>query len=144
MITISKAKIKDCPKIVELEKKIRNEDFVSNVYESAAFIKYGFVFIAKDNEKIIWAIIAFMGKNDIVFVTDFVVDPKYRNYGIWHKLYNKLIKEWKKTIHALVWPDYKESINLHEELWFKLIKKENYPYGSNKKYPMMYLYELKK
>ncbi len=53
MISISKAKIKDCPKIVQLEKKVRNDEFVANVYENSTFIEYGFVFIAKDSEKIV-------------------------------------------------------------------------------------------
>lgn len=142
MITIKKAQTKDCPKIVELEKKIRNDEFVCNVYENAAFIEYGFVFVAKDKEKIVWAIVSFVGKNDIVFVTDFVVEPKYRNQGIWIKLYKKLIKEAWRSIHALVWPWYKQSINLHESLWFKMIKKVNKPYWSTKN--LMYLYELNK
>jgi hypothetical protein len=79
MITISKAKIKDTFDIVQLEQVIRKEKNVANIYETAAFIRDGFVFVAKDKNKIVGAIISFLSRRNMVFVTDFVVDPEYRN-----------------------------------------------------------------
>ncbi len=146
MITISKAKIQDNFAIIDLEKKIRNEKYVGNVYENSAFINYWFVFVAKDQTKLIGAIVSFIGKNDTIYVTDIVVDPRYRGQHIWKMLYQKVIheaKKIKKDIHALVWPEYIESNNLHKKLWFKLTKKIKEPYGKENKNNLMYLYKLK-
>ncbi len=103
MIRVHKAKIQDCFHIVELEKKVRHEKNVGNVYENSAFIKYGFVFVAKDESKIVGAIISFIGKNNSIYVSDLVVDPHYRGLGIGESLYKRLIKKTKgSTIRGLV------------------------------------------
>lgn len=99
---IQQATIADCPQIVELEKRVWDDDYVSNIYECAAFINYGYVFVAKEKEQIIGAIIGFIGKDNIVFVTDLVVDPEYRGQGIGKDLYQTLIESNENTIHGLV------------------------------------------
>lgn len=139
---IQQATIADCPQIVELEKRVRDDDYVSNIYECAAFINYGYVFVAKEREEIIGAIIGFIGKNNIVFVTDLVVDPEYRGQGIGKDLYQKLIESNENTIHGLVAPEYKESNDLHKRLWFTKIEEIKKPYGDWNN--MMYLYEFKR
>ena len=144
MIRVHKAKIQDCFHIVELEKKVRHEKNVGNVYENSAFIKYGFVFVAKDESKIVGAIISFIGKNNSIYVSDHVVDPHYRGLGIGESLYKRLIKKTKgSTIRGLVWPEYKESNNLHKKLRFTRVKKLKNPYGEENKNNLIYLYELK-
>lgn len=140
MIKISKAKKKDVLAIVELERETWEEFEVSNIYDVAVKVDLGYVFVAKDDNKLIGAIISFLSNKRFVYVEDIIIKKEYRGKGIGSKLYNKLINYVKMPIRGLVSEEYKESQKLHEKLGFKKIKTVKNPYGEEEK-ENYYLYE---
>jgi len=128
-ITISKAKVSESQKIRNLENKVWKEE-VTNKYDAPMFVWFGYVFVAKHNNKIIGAIISYPTNNNEVYVGDWIVDKEYRNNKIGQKLYNKLIKEVKeKAIVSFINPKNVRSLETHKKLGFKIIKKVKLNYG---------------
>ncbi|MEN9338630.1 MAG: Acetyltransferase family, partial [Candidatus Parcubacteria bacterium] len=93
-IKIVRAKISDAQEIRELETKVWKEE-VTNNYDIPMFVRFGYVFIAKEREKKIGAIISYKTNKNEVYISDLVVDPKYRRQGIARQLRERLFKEVK-------------------------------------------------
>lgn len=124
-----RATVYDAEIIRKLEQKIWKEE-VTNKYDMPIFIRYGHVFIAKDDEHIIGAIISFCTKNNEVFVTDLVVDKEYRGQGIAENLYKKLLTTVKGfDVISFLEIDRTETVLLHKKLGAKTIKKVDDAYG---------------
>jgi len=131
MIIISKAKISDATQIRQLETKIWQEEVVSK-YDAPCFIRFGWCFVAKNNDKIIGAICSYLTKENKVYVCDWVVDKLYRRKNIGLKLYNKLIKETKgHDIIALIDTKNEPSIEAHTRIGFKPYKHLKNAYNLN-------------
>ncbi|MCX6722283.1 MAG: GNAT family N-acetyltransferase [Candidatus Staskawiczbacteria bacterium] len=140
-IKITLAKPSDTNKIVQLEREVWKEAFgldgVAGKYDVGSFIRLGLVFVAKDKNKIVGAIISFGTESKDMFIADWVVDKKYRNHGIGKELFNKLIKKLKnRKLITFIEERYKESIHFHKEMGFKTIKtvKDIYGIGEKQKY----------
>lgn len=93
MIRITKAKPGECQLVRQFEEKIWQEKCVTSQYDAAIYVRFGYVFIAKDKGKIVGAIIALRTKDNEVKITDWIVDKEYRRKGIGGQLYQKLEKE---------------------------------------------------
>ena len=128
VIKIFKAKPSDTLEIMNLERKVWKNAFnledVSGKYDLGSFIRLGLVFVAKEKNKIVGAIIAFGTAKGDIFLADWVVDEKYQNQGIGKKLYNRLIKNIKnRKLIAFVESRYKKSIISHKKMGFKIKKR---------------------
>lgn len=134
MITISKAKVSEAQNIRRLEETIWKAKNITSKYDAASRVRFGYVFVAKDNKNIIGAIIASKTQKNEIYVEDFLVKKRYRGVGIGKKLYERLIRSVKKApIIAFVSPKYKTSIHVHTELGFRIWKKIKDPYAQGKK-----------
>jgi ribosomal protein S18 acetylase RimI-like enzyme len=127
-IQILRAKVSEAQEIRKLETKVWGEEVV-NKYDIPMFVRFGYVFVAKDKNKIVGAIIAYKTKDDDIYVCDWVVDQKYRNKKIGLKLYTKLINSVKNPIITFLDPKRIPTIKAHELLGFKIVKKVNNAYG---------------
>ncbi|MCB9798264.1 GNAT family N-acetyltransferase [Candidatus Nomurabacteria bacterium] len=129
MITISKAKPSECQKVRHLEQKVWKEPGVTSQYDIAFFVSFGYVFVAKDKDKIVGAIVAIKTKDNEIKITDWVIDKKYRRMGIGSRLYAKLKKEAKELpLLAYVEASNEPSIHGHQKLGFKKVKKMKDPF----------------
>ncbi len=147
MILIRKAKTYETRKIANLEKKVWKAFLgltdVAGKYDVAAFIRFGHVFVAVDNKKIIGVIVAMETKDKKVFIVDWVVDEKYRGRKIGSKLYKRLISVTKnQPILTLISPDYSASIKAHKEMGFRIRSRVKDPYGIGEK-AVYYCFEKK-
>ncbi|MGV8150326.1 MAG: GNAT family N-acetyltransferase [Candidatus Woesearchaeota archaeon] len=127
-LQILKAKIGDAQEIRKLETRIWGEEVV-NKYDIPMFVRFGYVFIAKDKNKIVGAICSYKTKKDEVYVCDWVVDEKYRNKNIGSKLYKKLINSVNYPIITFLDPKLITTVRAHEKLGFKLFKRIDNAYG---------------
>lgn len=127
-IIIKEAKIEEAQEIRRLEEKVWGEEVV-NKYDIPMFVRFGHVFVAKDNDKIIGAICSYFTKNSELYICDLVVDKNYRGRKIGMNLYKALIKKTKQ-VSLISFINHKsiESLKLHKKLGFKTIKKVNNPY----------------
>lgn len=102
---------------------------MTNAYDIASLVSYGYVFIAKDHNKIIGAIIAMKTINDEIYIADWFVHSKYRRTGIGAKLYEKL-KDDTKGLSIIAYVESKNIASLrgHEKLGFKRGKKIQDPF----------------
>ena len=133
-ITISKAKVSDAQIIRKLEEKIWSQEVV-NKYDAPMFVRFGYVYIAKHEKKIIGALIAYQTKDNEVYVCDWITDKKYRSKKIGKKLYERLIEEvGEKPIVSFIDPKNTPSLRAHLKLGFKVIKKIKNPYALNEGY----------
>lgn len=133
-IKITKAKTSDSQQIKKLEDKIWDEEVV-NKYDIPMFVSFGYVFVAKDKDKIIGAIVAYPTKQNEVYVCDWVVDKKYRKMKIGEKLYKKLIKSvGKRSVVSFVETNNAPSIKAHQKFGFKIVKKIKNSYDLNEGY----------
>jgi len=122
IIKISRAKVIEAQAIRKLESKVWGEE-VTNKYDEPMFIRFGWCFVAKDKQKIVGAIVAFLTRDNEVFVSDWVIDELYRHQDIGLHLYQRLIKEVKgRNIISLINPKNKASLLAHKELGFKVVK----------------------
>lgn len=137
-IKILRAKPSDTLEIMDLERRVWKNAFnlqdVAGKYDLGSFIRMGLVFIAKDKNKIIGAIISFGTAKGDMFLADWVVDAKYRNLGIGTKLYKKLVSNIKDhSLITFVESRYKESIKAHKKIGFKIQKRIKDIYGIGEK-----------
>jgi predicted N-acetyltransferase YhbS len=93
-IIIIEAKVKEAQEIRKLEEKVWGEDVV-NKYDIPMFVRFGYVFVAKDKGKIIGAICSYFTKVGELYVCDWVVDKNYQGKKIGTDLYKALIKKSK-------------------------------------------------
>ncbi|MBP9766037.1 MAG: GNAT family N-acetyltransferase [Candidatus Pacebacteria bacterium] len=132
-IIIQKAKVENSKEIRELEKKIWKEE-CTNQYDMPMFIRFGYVFIAKDNLKIIGAVTSFKTNKNEVYVSDLFVDSKYRKLGIGQKLKERLLKEVKgMNVISFLDPKNTATINLHKKIGSKIVSKIKNAYGLKEK-----------
>ncbi len=130
MMKIIKAKISDSKNIRALEQKVWKEKDVAGKYDLVVDIRFEYCFIAKEKHKLIGAILAIKTKNNKIYVQDWFVDKEYRNRGIGKKLYFRLFKATKGfSILTFIHPNFKESLEVHKKLGFKLLKKVKDVYG---------------
>ena len=124
MITISRAKPADSQEIQKLEEKVWREKRVTSPYDAAFFVRFGYVFVAKENDKVVGAIVGIKTREGDVSVTDWVVDAPHRKKGIGRRLYNRLQKEVKSgRIIAYVQTENRASVAAHTRMGFKKTKK---------------------
>lgn len=128
-VKISKAKILDAQAIRNLEEKVWNEE-VTNKYDIPMFVRFGYVFVAKSNDKLVGAIISYTTNKNEIYVCDLVVDPKYRRLKIAEKLYKKLLDVVKgKNVVSFLDPELGPTQRLHEKLGAKTVSKVKDPYN---------------
>lgn len=128
---IRKAKVEDTNKIFNLTKRVWNDRLAGNLFAIAEYIKFGYVFVAtEEKDKIAGAITALRTRDDKVYVSDIVIDKKYRKKGLASKLYKRLISYvGQREIIAFVDHDDSPSYYLHKKLGFYPEKKMKAPYG---------------
>lgn len=121
MIVISQAKVSDSQEIRRLENKIWKEEVV-NKFDIPMFVRFGWCFVAKDNKKIIGAICSFPTRENEVYVSDVVVEKKYRRTRIGWRLYERLFKALKgKRFLGFIDPKNSVSLEFHKKLGFKAV-----------------------
>jgi len=129
MIKISKAKPKESQSIRQFEQFVWDEECITSKYDIVSFVTYGYVFLAKDKDKIVGTIVAIKTKDNEVRILDWIVHEKYRHMGIGTRLYKRLKKEiGKLTMIAYVESDNKASIEGHKKLGFKCTKEITDPF----------------
>ncbi len=134
MLVISRAKISDVEEIKKLERRVWKEymnlEDVTGDYGLGPLIRFGYVFVAKVDGKIVGVIVALKTKDSSVFVEDWVVDKNYRGQKIGRKLYEKLI-EAVGNVHLVTWVNsrYVDSVEAHKKIGFKMHKIVKDPYG---------------
>lgn len=128
MVIISEAEPSESQKIRKLEERVW-EKGVTSPYDAAAFAEHGYTFVAKDNNEIIGAIVAFKTRDNKIRVVDWIVDEKHRKRGIGFRLYNMLMKSVDNApLITLVNSKNKTSIEGHKKLGFRIIKEIRDPY----------------
>lgn len=134
IINITKAKISEAQKIRMLESKVWREEVV-NKYDVAMFIRFGWCFVAKDDNKIVGTICSYLTRNNEVYICDWVVQKNYRRINIGVILYKRLIRAIKgRSIVSFVDLKNIPSLKLHKKLGFKIIKRIKNPYNLNEGY----------
>jgi len=129
MVKIMPARVADAQLIRRLEAKVWGEEVV-NKYDIPMLIRFGWAYVAKDGANIVGAIYAYATKDQEAFVSDWVVDKKYRGQDIGLKLYKKLISSLKgRQIISFINPKNKTSLEAHEKLGFKKAGLIANPYG---------------
>lgn len=129
IIKISRAKVVEAQAIRRLEARVWGEE-VTNKYDEPMFIRFDWCFVAKDKQKIVGAIVAFLTRKNEVFVSDWVIDKLYRHHDIGLHLYQNLIKAVPgRNIVTLIDPDNEPSLLAHKELGFKVVRTVNNAYG---------------
>jgi ribosomal protein S18 acetylase RimI-like enzyme len=129
MIKITKAKITDAQLIRRLETEVWQEE-VTNKYDAPMFVRFGWCFVAKNNEKVVGAICSYLTNKNEVYVCDWVVDKAYRRQSVGLKLYRELIKNiGDKNVISLVDPKNNPSLAAHLKLGFKTIGQVKNAYG---------------
>ncbi len=122
-IFIKKAKVSDAQNIRLLEQKVWNEEVV-NKYDIPMFVRFGYVYVATYQNKLVGAIISYRTNTDEVYVCDLVVDKKYRGQKIAERLYRALLKATKgKNIVSFLDPELIPTMKLHEKLGARVVKK---------------------
>ena len=130
-IRILKANVKDSQEIRRLETRVWKEE-VTNKYDIAMFIRFGYVFIAKDANKIIGGICAYRTNKGKIYVCDWFVDKEYRNKKVGMRLYQKLIRVADADIVSFLDPENIPTLKAHMKLGFKIARKVKNAYGNAK------------
>ncbi len=129
MITIRKGRLSDLQEIKTLEQLVWHEGNIFGKYGLSIFMRFGYVFIARNKKRIIGGIHGIKTHDNAVYVIDFFIDKDYHGQNIGTRLYKKLIRSVKLPIIAHVHADNEASLHIHEKLGFKIIKKEKDIYG---------------
>jgi len=138
MITISEARLSNAKTILKLERQVWEQESelndVSSKYDLGSFIRFGYVFVAKDKTKLVGVIIAFKTKQNDFFVVDWVVAKNYRKKRIGMRLYQKLLSSVPNyAVVTLIDAKNKISLTAHKKLGFHLQKKLKDAYGIGEK-----------
>lgn len=132
LLIITKAKEGDAQAIRVLENAVWKEEVV-NKYDIPMFVRFGYVFIAKHEGKIVGAIISYCTNRNEVYVCDLVVEPKYRRLNIGEKLYKKLLQSTKgKNIVSFLDPENIPTLEFHKKLGAKVVAKIKNAYDLNR------------
>jgi ribosomal protein S18 acetylase RimI-like enzyme len=127
-IKITRAKTSDAQAIRGLEGRVWGEEVV-NKYDSPMFVRFGYVFTAKIEAKLVGAIISYKTNKNEVYVADLVVDPKYRGMKIGEKLYKRLLSAVRGTnVVSFLDPTLEPTRKLHEKLGGKIVARVKDPY----------------
>jgi L-amino acid N-acyltransferase YncA len=137
-IQIKRARQTDVLEILNLELRVWEIGFglkgVAGKYDLGSFIRFGKVFVAKQGNKIIGAIIAFSTCDGCIFLVDWVVNKRHRGLGIGKRLYVRLVESIKgKKLISFVEERYTESISAHKSMGFKIRMKLKDVYGIGEK-----------
>ena len=127
-IRIVNAKIEDSKQIRALETKIWGEE-CTNKYDIPMYIRFGYVYVAKEKNKVIGVICSYKTKDNKLYVCDWFVDEKYRGRNIGMRLYKRLISNARLPIVTFLDPARIPTIKAHEKLGFRLLKKVKNAYG---------------
>jgi hypothetical protein len=127
-IRILKAKISDAQQIRTLETSVWGEE-CTNKYDIPMYIRFGYVYVAKEGDKIIGAICSYKTRDGKIYVCDWFVDKKYRGKSIGIRLYEKLIDNTNLPIVTFLDPARIPTLKAHEKLGFKVWKKIKNAYG---------------
>jgi ribosomal protein S18 acetylase RimI-like enzyme len=128
-ITITKALVSESQQIRKLEETVWGEE-VTNKYDFPMFVRFGYVYVAKLDKKIVGAIVGYRTKKNEVYVCDLVVDRKYQRMGIGEKLYKKLLYATKgMDIVSFLDPDLGPTLRLHQKLGAKIVTQIRDPYN---------------
>lgn len=131
-IKFVKAEVSESQLIRELEEKVWGEE-VTNKYDMPMFVRFGYVYVAKIENKIIGAIVSYKTNKNEVYVCDLVVDSKYRRQKIGEKLYKKLLSSVKgMNIVSFLDPGLSPTFELHKKLGGKIVDKISNPYDLKK------------
>lgn len=138
MIKIRMAMMSESQKIRKLEERVWGEKNVTDKWDIANFVRFGYVFVAKEKNKIIGAIIAMKTKDNKVYVGDWIVDKKYRRKRVGTMLYKALIKKvGRKTVIAFIDPNNGKSLKAHSMLGFRIIREVEDAYNLGKSYKLV-------
>lgn len=133
MLKIFRARISESPAIRKLEQIVWKDKNCTGKYENGYLARFGYIFVAKDKNKIVAAILAMKTAKEEIYVEDIIVHPKYQNHGIGKKLYETLfVACGNLPILAWVNKTNEASIKLHKELGFKGVKQIKNPFGIEK------------
>ena len=133
MVTISKAKVYESPAIRKLEQQVWKDKNITGKYENAYLTRFEYVFVAKEKNKIVGAILAMKTAKEEIYVEDLIIHPKWQHQGLEKRLYETLLAACGNLpVLALVSVTNEPSIKLHKELGFKGIKKVQNPFGIDK------------
>ena len=101
-----------------------------NKYDEPMFIRFDWCFVAKDKNRIVGAIVAYLTRNNEIFVSDWVVDKAYQHEDIGLHLYKKLIQAVKsRNIITLIDSKNEPSLLAHKEMGFKIVRSIKNAYG---------------
>ena|SRR3989344_7692091 len=133
MVTISKAKMYESSAIRKLEQQVWKDKDCTGKYENAYLTRFEYVFVAKEKNKIIGAILAMKTSKEEVYVEDVIIHPKWQGQGLGKRLYETLFAACGNLpVLALVNITNEASIKLHKELGFKGVKQIKNPFGVDK------------
>ncbi len=129
MINISQAKVFENSAIRKLEQQVWKGKDISGNYKNLDLIKFDYVFVAKEKNKIIGAILAMKTVKDEIYVEDVIIHPKWQHQCIEKKLYETLLAACGNvSVITSVDITNDASIKLHKELGFKGVKKIKNPF----------------
>ena len=128
-ITIQRAENSDAAAIHQLETQVYGEE-VTNRYDTPMFIRFGYVFVAQDDGKIMGVIQAIKTNRDEIKVNSWFVHPEYQRRGIGRKLYQRLIQETRgHDVVAIVLDDNHLSFQAHRQLGFTVVEQLADPFS---------------
>lgn len=131
-LIIAKAKVSDAQEIRNLEHAVWREEVV-NKYDIPMFVRFGYVYTAHYDSKLVGAIIAYKTNKNEIYVCDLVVDAKYRRLKIGEKLYRRLMRAVKGTnIVSFLDSKLTPTNKLHEKLGGKIVARIKDPYNLTK------------
>lgn len=129
MVSIFRAKVFESSGIRKLEQQVFKDKNISGNYKNLDLIRFEYVFVAKEKNKIIGAILAMKTVKEEIYVEDVIIHSKWQHIGIEKKLYETLLAACGNVaIIAFVSIINENSIKLHKELGFKGVKQVKNPF----------------
>ncbi len=136
MIKIQKAKISEAQTIRHLEERVWGKG-VTSKYDAPMFVRFGYCYVAKDNNKMVGAIIAYPTKQGDVYVTDIIVAASYRRTNVGERLYQVLLQAVRQPIVSFIDPRNTASLALHRKLGAKVVRRVKDPFVLNEGYKVL-------
>lgn len=127
MILIGPAKVSDFLQIAALDRivwaKNRNSEFIPDGEHAwRLWVEYSLVFVAKDGDQVVGAILAFPCKTGQWCIHKVFVDPPYRKRGVGCRLFAELLKELdllRVDCFLTVDPKNQAALRLYEQWGFR-------------------------